>query len=109
MDFYAYLLRCSDGSYYAGHTDDIDLRIGQHQSGALGGYTAKRRPVQLVWSDRFATRDEAFAVERKLKVDAISRLGQVTLSIRLRILSPQEARSHRRDAHCPDHPFSPSS
>ena len=30
-------------------------------------YTRKRRPVTLVWSDTFATRDEAFAVERQLK------------------------------------------
>ena len=67
MDFYAYLLRCNDGSYYAGHTDDLDQRFAQHQTGALGGYTASRRPVVLVWSDRFATRHEAFAVERKLK------------------------------------------
>ena len=67
MSFYAYLLRCSDGSYYAGHTDDIDVRVAQHQTGALGGYTAKRRPVVLVWSDSFMTRDEAFAAERKLK------------------------------------------
>ncbi len=67
MDFYAYLLRCSDGSYYAGHTDDIDVRIAQHQTGSLGGYTARRRPVELMWCDRFRTRDEAFAAERKLK------------------------------------------
>jgi predicted GIY-YIG superfamily endonuclease len=67
MDFFAYLLLCNDGSYYAGHTDDIDLRMAQHQSGLLGGYTASRRPVQLVWSERFPTRDEAFACERKLK------------------------------------------
>jgi putative endonuclease len=67
MAFYAYLLRCSDGSYYAGHTDDLEQRVAQHQSGALGGYTARRRPVVLVWSDSFQTRDDAFAVERKLK------------------------------------------
>ncbi len=67
MAFYTYLLRCSDGSYYAGHTDDIDLRIAQHQTGTLGGYTARRRPVTPVWSDSFMTRDEAFAAERKLK------------------------------------------
>jgi predicted GIY-YIG superfamily endonuclease len=67
MDFYTYLLRCSDGSYYAGHTDDIDVRLAQHHAGTLGGYTAKRRPVQLVWCDRFLTRDEAFTAERKLK------------------------------------------
>jgi hypothetical protein len=33
----------------------------------LGGYTARRRPIALVWSERFPTRDEAFAAERKLK------------------------------------------
>ena len=67
MPFYAYLLRCNDGSYYAGHTDDIDLRMAQHATGALGGYTAKRLPVHLVWSDRFPTRDDAFAAERQIK------------------------------------------
>jgi putative endonuclease len=67
MAFYAYLLRCNDGSYYAGHTDDIELRMAQHQTGALGGYTAKRRPVALVWSDSFMSRDDAFSAERKLK------------------------------------------
>jgi putative endonuclease len=67
MAFYAYLLRCSDGSYYAGHTDDIEFRLAQHQTGALGGYTAKRGPVALVWSDSFITRDDAFRAEHKLK------------------------------------------
>ena len=67
MAFYAYLLKSSDGSYYAGHSDDLDTRLAQHSSGALGGYTAKRRPVTLVWSESFSTRDEAFATERRLK------------------------------------------
>ena len=67
MDFYAYLLLCNDGSYYAGHTDDIDTRMAQHQTGALGGYTAARRPVTLVWSETFPTRDEALAAELQIK------------------------------------------
>ena len=67
MAFYAYLLRCRDGTYYAGHTDDLDQRMANHQSGCLGGYTATRRPVTLVWHETFQTRDDAFAVERKLK------------------------------------------
>jgi len=67
MSFFAYLLRCSDGSYYAGHTDDLDIRLAQHQAGSLGGYTRSRRPVALVWSDSFPTRDEAFAAERRIK------------------------------------------
>ncbi len=67
MAFCAYLLRCSDGSYYAGHTDDLEHRISQHASGALGGYTAKRRPIELVWSEDFFTREDAFWVERQIK------------------------------------------
>lgn len=67
MAFYAYLLRCSDGTYYVGHTDDLELRMAQHRSGALGGYTARRLPVVLLWSEWFQTRDDAFAAERKLK------------------------------------------
>lgn len=67
MAFSTYLLHCRDGSYYAGHTDDLELRMAQHQTGALGGYTAKRLPVVLVWSDSFPTREQAFAMERKLK------------------------------------------
>lgn len=67
MAFYAYLLRCRDGTYYVGHTDDLEHRMAQHQSGALGGYTARRLPVVLLWSEWFQTRDDAFAAERKLK------------------------------------------
>lgn len=67
MDFHAYLLRCNDGSYYAGHTDDLELRMAQHRSGALGGYTSKRLPVVLMWSQDFPIRDEAFAAERQIK------------------------------------------
>jgi len=67
VDFYTYMLRCSDGHYYVGHTDDLDSRIAHHQAGAVPGYTEKRRPVTLIWSERFSERDEAFAAERQIK------------------------------------------
>ncbi len=67
MAFYTYILRCNEGSYYTGHTDDIDIRLAQHSSGELGGYTAKRLPVELIWCDSFETRDEAFEAERQIK------------------------------------------
>lgn len=67
MAFYTYLLRCNDGSYYAGHTEDLEARLAAHQSGSLGGYTAKRLPVTLLWSQDFPTRDEAFDAERRIK------------------------------------------
>lgn len=67
MAFYAYLLRCADGGYFAGHTDDLEARFAQHQSGEGGGYTASRRPVELVWSQVFASRAEAIAAEQQVK------------------------------------------
>jgi tRNA/rRNA methyltransferase len=67
LDFYTYMLRCADGKYYVGHTDDLDSRVAQHQAGAVPGYTQDRRPVELVWADRFPDRDSAFAAERQIK------------------------------------------
>jgi putative endonuclease len=64
--FHAYMLRCRDGSYYTGHTDDLDARLWQHQNG-IGCEWTKRRPVELVWCEVFATRDEAFTAERMIK------------------------------------------
>jgi predicted GIY-YIG superfamily endonuclease len=67
MAFWVYLLRCADGSYYAGHTDDLEKRIGEHMTGACGGYTATRLPVELAWSQECATRIEALGFERQIK------------------------------------------
>ncbi|MFL6767620.1 MAG: TrmH family RNA methyltransferase [Sphingomicrobium sp.] len=67
MSFHAYMLRCADGSYYVGHTDDLDARIGAHHSGQIPGYTQKRRPLSLVWSQDFHSREEALAAERQIK------------------------------------------
>jgi predicted GIY-YIG superfamily endonuclease len=67
MAFHTYVLRCRDGSYYVGHTDDLERRIAQHRTGTLGGYTARRLPVTFLWAQDFQTRDDAFAAERKLK------------------------------------------
>lgn len=67
MSFWAYMLRCADNSFYVGHTDDLDFRIGQHQSGLIPGYTQKRRPLTLVWSEEFPERDQAFDAERLIK------------------------------------------
>ncbi len=67
MSFWAYMLRCADGKYYTGHTDNLDRRIAQHQSGAIAGFTHSRLPVRLVWSENFSTREEALTAEMKIK------------------------------------------
>jgi tRNA/rRNA methyltransferase len=65
--FFTYMLRCADGSYYVGHTDDVERRITQHETGVGSGYTATRLPVQLVWFEEFPTREEAKAAEAQVK------------------------------------------
>ncbi|WP_174278546.1 GIY-YIG nuclease family protein [Sphingomonas bacterium] len=67
MTFWAYVLRCADDSYYTGHTDALEASIGAHQSGELPGYTQRRRPVTLAWSQEFPTRLEALEAERRIK------------------------------------------
>lgn len=67
LTFWLYILRCSDGSLYVGHTDNLDRRMEDHGAGRGGEYTANRRPVTLVWFDEFPTRDECLARERQLK------------------------------------------
>ena len=67
MAFYTYLLLCADGQYYTGHTDDLEHRIGEHQSGLIKGFTSSRLPVKLVWADYFHTRAEAIENELRVK------------------------------------------
>ena len=67
MPFWTYILRCADGSYYTGHTDDLETRLAHHRHGTYKGYTHDRRPVELVWGEEFPTRAEALASELKIK------------------------------------------
>ena len=67
MTFHVYILKCSDGSYYTGHTKDLELRLHKHHTGAYCGYTTYRRPLKLVFSREFPTRDQAFQAERQIK------------------------------------------
>ena len=67
MSFWVYILRCSDDSYYTGHTDNLEKRIGIHKSGEITGYTLSRLPIKLVFSEEFSSREEALASERRIK------------------------------------------
>ena len=67
MQFWVYILRCSDGSYYTGHTDDMDKRLSEHEQGLAADWTRRRRPVTLVWHDWTSSRYEALEFERRVK------------------------------------------
>jgi predicted GIY-YIG superfamily endonuclease len=67
IPFWVYILRCSDGVFSVGHTDDLERRFAQHQSGELGGFTSKRLPVELAWASEMPTREEAILREMQIK------------------------------------------
>ncbi len=64
---YTYILRCADGSLYTGWTNDLDRRLAAHNAGTGAKYTRSRRPVELVYCETFATKEEAMARERAIK------------------------------------------
>jgi predicted GIY-YIG superfamily endonuclease len=65
---YAYILQCRDGSYYVGSArDSLERRVNEHQGGFYDGYTSKRLPVKLVWSQEFQQVTDAIAAERQIK------------------------------------------
>ncbi|MFC6490923.1 GIY-YIG nuclease family protein [Nitratireductor sp. GCM10026969] len=68
MEVTVYILRCADGSYYTGLTkQEIEARVWEHNQGIYDGYTRKRRPVELVFTETYDRIIEAIARERQIK------------------------------------------
>jgi predicted GIY-YIG superfamily endonuclease len=67
MSFFVYILQCSDGTFYTGHTDDLDKRLYEHQINAHSCYTSTRLPVNLIYYEIFNSRDEAIIAEQQIK------------------------------------------
>ena len=65
--FFAYLLLCADGSYYAGYTTDLARRVAVHNAGKGAKYTKSRLPVTLVYFEEFDSEHAARSREWHLK------------------------------------------
>lgn len=68
---WVYLLRCRDGTLYAGAAMNLEKRLGEHRAGRASRYTRARRPVQLVWSREVESWSAALREEARIK--ALSR------------------------------------
>ena len=64
---FTYILRCADGTYYTGWTNDLEKRLAAHNAGAASKYTRSRRPVELVYHECFETKEEAMGREWRIK------------------------------------------
>ncbi len=65
--FFCYILRCADGSFYVGVSDDPLRREQEHNEGKGADWTAARRPVRLVWTEEHLTLASARKRENQLK------------------------------------------
>ena len=67
---WVYLLRCADGSLYAGWTNDLARRLHAHQTGAGGAKYTKshgKAAVRLAYAERCADKSAALKREAALK------------------------------------------
>ncbi len=63
-----YILECADGTLYTGITTDVKRRVMEHNTSALGAkYTRGRRPVRLVYAEKFRDRSLASCEEARIK------------------------------------------
>jgi len=67
MVYYVYILRCADGSFYVGSSEDPNKRVKDHNHGKGAAYTFKHRPVSLVYSEPLKSEIEAINRERQIK------------------------------------------
>lgn len=72
-----YILRCSDGTFYTGWTNDIDKRVATHNAGKGGKYTRVRLPVELVHVEYFETKEEA--MKREYAIKQLTRTQKIKL------------------------------
>ncbi|MCG2726150.1 MAG: GIY-YIG nuclease family protein [Elusimicrobia bacterium] len=65
--FVTYILKCSDGTLYAGYANDLDKRLKCHNQGKGARYTRGRLPVKLVWHKDYRYYKRAVQAEAALK------------------------------------------
>lgn len=74
---WVYLLRCRDGSLYAGAAVDLERRLAEHRAGRASRYTRSRLPVELAWSHEVDSWGDALREEARIK--ALPRREKLTL------------------------------
>jgi putative endonuclease len=66
--YYVYIVKCKDKSYYTGVTNSLERRLEEHNSGQNKmAYTYNKRPVELVWYEVFSDIEKAISIEKQIK------------------------------------------
>ena len=76
---YVYLVRCADGSYYTGWTNDLARRVATHNRGTGARYTRSRRPVTLAYYETLP--DATAARRREARLRRLSHAAKHALAV----------------------------
>ena len=64
---YTYIVKCKDGSFYTGWTNDLRKRLMTHNQGKGAKYTRCRLPVKLVYLEPQEEYSQALKKEYAIK------------------------------------------
>ena len=64
---FVYIVRCADDTLYTGYARDPRAREVVHNSGRGARYTSGRRPVSLVYVEKFRSKGKALKREHEIK------------------------------------------
>ena len=68
LNYFVYIVKCQDDSYYTGITNNLDRRVYEHNTSKDSStYTFDKRPVVLVFYEAFKDVHQAIAFEKKVK------------------------------------------
>ena len=67
MSYWVYILRCRDGTFYTGSTNDVDRRSAVHNSGKGAKYTRGRLPVEVIYREECESKPAALRREAAIK------------------------------------------
>lgn len=65
--YWVYIVRCRNGTYYTGYTNDLESRIALHNSGNGAKYLRRKLPVKLVYAKEYLYYKNALHREKNIK------------------------------------------
>ena len=77
MGWWVYIVKCSDGTFYTGVSNNLNARIKKHNSGEGAKYTQSRRPVELVYKEK--SLDRSRSLKREIEIKKLKRSEKLEL------------------------------
>ncbi len=75
--YFAYLLKCSDGTLYCGITTDVKRRLAEHKAGKGGNYTRSRKVMKMVYTEK--CKDRSAALKREAAIKNLTKAEKIKL------------------------------